>query len=540
MTSDKKPPSKKPASSEGSKKPPATSGSVEPASSAKPPLGLNAPIPKFPTFGAPLNLTVPKNKAIGCEHLFVLFKKPGWGVEDTKERYNKKLDQMIDYRKEVKACSTCHDVPASLYLCLECPELNCFDCADQHAKGEEHEFSMNYRVGSIWCHTCRDFIYDSDLERVRCAHEKVIAATTFRKRKRPTADESRYIENNSQPPMCKATGLRGMVNFGNTCWINVSLLSLVTNPLMRNYFMSRPHEKKECDDEGKFCFVCQLTKIFDGFYAEDCLGAYNPMEMIVAIAKRLPEFHISEQEDPSDFLSNLFNKICDDIKQKEANGECKCIMHQIFIWKEKVHKTCKSCKAKSVTDNSGGPFMVLAKLPDQWRDTLVGKKRRLETKSEKPAPTLKILLDEHFKRNENVKFNCEKCDTTGNIAKWNSIKSFPMVMTCYFPWMKQLEDTSAEHVDIPVSIDMKEYSTPVRAKQCKAEDAPSVWYDLFFTTVHHGTERGGHYVCYSRDRDNQWYHFNDTAVHLSSDDEVTGMTPMMVSYILRKLPEAET
>ncbi|KAK6349892.1 hypothetical protein TWF696_006152 [Orbilia brochopaga] len=522
MTADKKP---------ASKKPPAEASSSK-ASDSKP-----ATV-KIPTFGPPINLSVPKNKAVGCEHLFAFYKKPGWGVEDTKERYNKKLDQLIDQRKEIKTCVTCHDMPASLYMCLECTELNCYDCADQHFKGEEHEFCVNYRNGYLWCHICRDFIYDADLERVRCAHEKVIAATSFRKRKRPTADEARYIENNSNPQPCKATGLRGMVNFGNTCWISVSLLSLLLNPIMRNFFMSRPHEYLRCEIE--YCLVCELGRIFDAFYSEDNLSPFAAMEFIIAISRRLPGFRANEQQDPSEFLGSLFNKLCEDFNQRDpATNECKCILHQVFHWKQNDHRHCKGCKHKTALDNLGGQLLLLNRLPSWWRDSQSGKRRKVETKNEHPVPSLKMFFDDHYKRHDNEPYTCEGCGTAGNITQFYSFKGFPMVITCYFPWMKQLDDASSEHIDFPLSIDLKELSTAVKTGKCKADDAPSVWYDLFFTTVHHGTDKGGHYVCYSRDREGQWYHFNDSCVHLSSEEEVLGTTPIMISYILRKLPEAD-
>ncbi|KAF3196599.1 hypothetical protein TWF679_004751 [Orbilia oligospora] len=462
MSGDKKPASSKPASSSEPPQNPPKSSSVKPEKS------------KTQTFGPPLNLTVPKNKAVGCEHLFAFYKKPGWGVEDTKDRYNKKLDLLIDYKKECKSCSTCHDVPASLYLCLECEELNCWDCADQHAKGEEHEFSLNYRNGYLWCHACRDFIYDSDLERVRCAHEKVIAATSFRKRKRPTADEARYIENNSNPQPCKSTGLRGMVNFGNTCWISVSLLSLLENPLLRNFFMTRPHEYQTCQIEC--CLVCELGRIFDAFYSEDNLSPFAAMEFIIATSKRLPSFRATEQQDPSDFLGLLLGRLCEDLNQKDpVTGECK------------------------------------------------------------------LFLDEYYKKQANVPYTCKNCKnaTEGNTTHFHSFKAYPMVVTCYFPWMKMGENTSPEHVEFPLALDLKEFATPVRSGKVKLEDAPSVWYDLFFTTVHHGSDKGGHYVCYARDREGSWFHFNDTNVTVAKPEHVLGSTSIMLSYILRKLPETE-
>lgn len=131
----------------------------------------------------------------------------------------------------------------------------------------------------------------------------------------------------------------------------------------------------------------------------------------------------------------LFNKLCEDFNQKDSTGECKCILHQVFHWKQNDHRNCKSCKAKNASDALVGPLVPLEKLPPDWRDTLGSKRRKTETKTDSLLPTLKVYFDYHYKKSDKVKYTCQSCHVSQeeNIIQFHSFKGFPMTVTCYFP-----------------------------------------------------------------------------------------------------------
>lgn len=55
-------------------------------------------------------------------------------------------------------------------------------------------------------------------------------------------------------------GRRGLLNLGQTCYLNVILQAFIHNPLLRNYFLSDTHNHRLC--KIRDCVCCEMDKLF--------------------------------------------------------------------------------------------------------------------------------------------------------------------------------------------------------------------------------------------------------------------------------------
>lgn len=123
-------------------------------------------------------------------------------------------------------------------------------------------------------------------------------------------------------------------------------------------------------------------------------------------------------------------------------------------------------------------------------------------------------------------FFCSHCRQTVDASR----RLMPLTMPrCLVLHLKRLLPGGKQdiHVDFSENLDITEYI----AKNRRVEDvtSSSYKYSLVSVIVHHGSGRGGHYICYTKYK-GVWFYTSDSIVRRCSESEVLGSEAYMLFY----------
>uniref|UniRef100_H2YZG3 Ubiquitin carboxyl-terminal hydrolase n=1 Tax=Ciona savignyi TaxID=51511 RepID=H2YZG3_CIOSA len=498
------------------------------------------------------------NNSLECPHIN-LFKETN-GIEPFRITQKWLVHCSTVEARQVRArsciCRVCQSYGGRLHTCLHCIYFGCYERQHihKHARDSNHYLAMDLSFGQMYCFLCQDYVYDKEVEqyaqkewakvcRFNGWSESLLSTLPYWE---PTGTELEYLKLNPKRRKIAAdsyVGLRGLVNLGNTCFMNCILQAFVHTPMLRDYFLAERHE---CDKEQ--CLVCEMTRLFQKFYAGE-KTAYIPFRLLHLVWTNARHLAGYEQQDAHEFLIaalDLLHQHLMDEDSNERGNPCDCIIDQIFTggWQSDV--TCQMCGGVSTTID---PFWDISldlpgSMSSPWH-CMSPTQASVPGMAGLGSPTVNGANDQQrpmFTRPEHLgssaKIKCSSCHSYQESTKQLTLNKLPIV--CCFH-LKRFEHTNKArrkiptYISFPMDLDLSPFMASRRSVNTRDETSvddalKENKYSLFAVVNHLGSLQSGHYSVYVRQHRDQWFRCNDSTILKASVHDVLHSEAYLLFY----------
>ncbi|KAF3616691.1 Ubiquitin carboxyl-terminal hydrolase 20 [Capsicum annuum] len=306
------------------------------------------------------------------------------------------------------------------------------------------------------------------------------------------------------PNVLKTYKGTGLVNLGNTCFLNAVLQCFMHTVPLFDLLLRNTHVP--CDlvaGYADFCLICVFKELIGSSLAYDG-GSISPWKLVDNLSYFSSGFRKYQQEDAHEFLQCFLNRL---------ESQCNDIVQQVFGGRLVSKLRCCNCGHCS---NTYEPLIDVS----------------LEIKD---ADSLHSAL-ESFTRVEKlddpeIKYTCERCKEQVSIEKQLMLYNAPSVAVFH---LKRFQNDSSivqkvdKHISFPLELDLLPYTENIQSYNEEMK------YDLYAVIVHAGsTSSSGHYYSFICAEPNEWYKFDDSTISRVHEDLVLAEEAYIMFYAKR-------
>ena len=310
------------------------------------------------------------------------------------------------------------------------------------------------------------------------------------------------------------SGLCGLINMGNTCYMNSIFQVILHHDLFVNYFISEKVDKEINEERKESIVVKEMNRLVKGYWSFETYHQIKPLSIIKALWHMNGMFHPYRQNDAQEFLTFLLDLIHIGIE------------HPVRIKLKQKSKKLTNTIQQAVDhwkNFFGEKYSDLVSLYYfQMRTTIECPDGKVISTSFNPSSILSVdiigndlysCLDKHFSK-EHVEYKTEK----GN-QLCTKQEQLQYMSEYLFIQLKRFQFTPQgttrkifDQVVYPQVLNIDSYVDNSVDKQHRT-------YELDGIILHQGEADNGHYYSYQK-HNKEWYKFDDELVVKISENQI--------------------
>ncbi|XP_022218721.2 ubiquitin carboxyl-terminal hydrolase 36 isoform X1 [Drosophila obscura] len=307
----------------------------------------------------------------------------------------------------------------------------------------------------------------------------------------------------------------GMINVGNTCYLNSTLQALFHIPALANWLVSEQAHLENCSitESNGGCIICAMAKTLQT--TQSSQSAMRPFHIYSKLKQICKHMVVGRQEDAHEFLRFLVEAMekaylmrFRNFKELDQLVKETTPLYQIFGGYLRSEVRCLSCSHVSITFQ-------------HFQDLLLDIRK---------SDTLEEAFDGYFSRErlEDMGYKCEGCKKKVSATKQFSLERAPITLCIQLKRFSMIGNKLTKTISFKPRIDLSRF-----AARSPTAAAQQLTYRLVSMVTHLGvSQHCGHYTAIGLTEPGSYYNFDDSYVRPIAMQSVCNTNAYIMFYEL--------
>jgi len=336
-------------------------------------------------------------------------------------------------------------------------------------------------------------------------------------------------------------GKSGIVNIGNTCFMNTCIQQLIHIPDIVEYFLSKEFKADDNMKRSEHEFIAAFFRLLKGMWEDNC--TIRPTAFKAIFGKLKPQFRGFQQHCSYDALIAILDLLDRglsyriDISPQGSikNDKDRCMIESITAWKNShICKKNKNSKilyeTSKIIDLFYGQTQVVIKCSNCGH-TSTNYDPLCSINLAIPKTTETMTLDkclQHYSDSDILEdYRCDQCNETGHCTKTENLWKLPKYLIVHLKRFKGSSINCGQKINTLVDFPVEDLNLNPYLQGYKKHNSR---YKLLSISNHIGNTGGGHYFAITKSADNNWYIFNDQTVKKIPQDKIVTKCAYVLIY----------